>query len=235
VIGKEHFLDLFAELGINCLVNLTPECMNVVSDTLLDTILATHPNHAQDPLKKAWFEGRILNKELLPIAHDLCDKYPHFRSDRHKKVTKLAFEIMFVPEKLRSTRMILGDMLDMLKEAAEQKDEFGKPLHKFYILSNWEPESWKVLYEAPELQEVFKYFPPENIFVSAHMVDSKPNHSIFHTLLEQANIKPEDAILIDDLTENIEAARAVGMHGVWRDKHGDDEDVRKQLEDLGVF
>ena len=51
---------------------------------------------------------------------------------------------------------------------------------------------------------------------------------IFHHVLEKAGgVKPERAVFIDDMKENVEAARKVGLHGIV---FTDAKQLRRELE-----
>ena len=58
----------------------------------------------------------------------------------------------------------------------------------------------------------------ENIFdtiVDSHEVKMrKPNPAIYHLTMERLGAKPERTAFLDDLLANVNAARALGMHGV---------------------
>jgi putative hydrolase of the HAD superfamily len=43
---------------------------------------------------------------------------------------------------------------------------------------------------------------------------AKPEPEIFRIALEQAGVKPEEAVLVDDFHANIEGCEKVGMKGI---------------------
>ena len=59
----------------------------------------------------------------------------------------------------------------------------------------------------------------------------KPDHRIFEYGTERFNLIPEDCVFIDDLAENIEAAREFGFHGVVITSP---EQVERDLQKLGL-
>lgn len=60
----------------------------------------------------------------------------------------------------------------------------------------------------------------------------KPNPAIYLWTCEKLGVKPEEALFLDDKVENIEAARAVGLHAVlFRDV----EQLRDELEASGLL
>ncbi len=59
----------------------------------------------------------------------------------------------------------------------------------------------------------------------------KPDPEIYRRALAQLNVAPAEAVFIDDMLPNVEAARALGMHGVH---FLTGIDVRAELEKLGI-
>ena len=49
---------------------------------------------------------------------------------------------------------------------------------------------------------------------SAEVQLAKPDAAIFHACLEVVHSRPEECLFIDDRAENVEAARALGMHAL---------------------
>jgi FMN phosphatase YigB (HAD superfamily) len=50
--------------------------------------------------------------------------------------------------------------------------------------------------------------------ISAEVGTAKPGHQIYHILLDQLGIEPQDSLFIDDSSENIQVARDLGMHAI---------------------
>jgi putative hydrolase of the HAD superfamily len=42
----------------------------------------------------------------------------------------------------------------------------------------------------------------------------KPDERIYRHALEKLNVRPEEAVFVDDVPANINAAQALGLHGV---------------------
>jgi len=205
-------------------------CADLVRDNVWQ-ILETYEHHNEKPLKDAWFEGTISNQELLTIAHRLCDNYKKFKCSLHEKILRNTYTMMFTPDKMARIQFPRTDAVRILEECKRAKDTSGKP-HQFYVLSNWDPESFKLIYEDTDNQPVFKHFEKDNIIVSGYEHDSKPKKSFFLTVAQKAHVKPEQCILIDDLEENCQAARALGMRAIRWDKAGE---VRKKLQEYKVI
>ena len=50
--------------------------------------------------------------------------------------------------------------------------------------------------------------------ISAEVGIMKPDPRIFQYALEQLDVAPAEAVFVDDVIENVEAARAFGMHAI---------------------
>lgn len=105
--------------------------------------------------------------------------------------------------------------------------DFAKKLGKKYrlaILSNSE-----MSYEEKYNDSLSKAFP---VIVYSHRAKmAKPAGDIFEYTLKKLGVSPEEAIMVDDAQENIEVARAIGMHAIlFKNLEG----MKKQLELHGV-
>ena len=68
-------------------------------------------------------------------------------------------------------------------------------------------------------------------FSSCYLGVLKPSPAIYRLGLSFAGVRPEEAVMIDDRAQNVQAARSVGMHAVqFRDAAG----LREELVALGV-
>lgn len=70
-----------------------------------------------------------------------------------------------------------------------------------------------------------------NVFLSNEIGKRKPQPAAFRYVLDALDVKPERTVFIDDLEENVAAARALGMHGVVAHSP---ESVADGLRGLGV-
>lgn len=53
------------------------------------------------------------------------------------------------------------------------------------------------------------------LYLSQNIGMRKPEPGIFQHVLEQEGVTAREAVFFDDVTENIEAARAIGIESVW--------------------
>ena len=75
-----------------------------------------------------------------------------------------------------------------------------------------------------------QYF--DGTVVSAIVGICKPDREIYEYLLFKYGLKAEECIFIDDLPKNIEAANAVGIHGILFD--GDVEKLKRTIKGGGL-
>ena len=74
--------------------------------------------------------------------------------------------------------------------------------------------------------EVLKKF--SGVVFSAPLKTAKPDPAIYQYLFRTYSLKPEECIFIDDLEQNIEAGKSLGMDGIIFT--GDIEEVKKAVE-----
>lgn len=86
--------------------------------------------------------------------------------------------------------------------------------HHLYLLSNTNSIHFKVV------EEIFKKDHPEDtflglfdrVFLSHEMGLRKPDKKIYKKVIEEIGAAPETCIFFDDLQENLNAAKEVGLH-----------------------
>jgi len=54
----------------------------------------------------------------------------------------------------------------------------------------------------------------DHVIISAEVLLAKPDPAIYRLMLDQLKVAPGQAIFVDDLQENIDAAEKLGIHGV---------------------
>ena len=84
-----------------------------------------------------------------------------------------------------------------------------KPRYKIGLLSNAWPSLRNDLENIWLIADAF-----DEIIISAEVGMVKPDPRIYKHILERMRINPEETIFVDDLTENIAAAQAIGMQTI---------------------
>ncbi|ASJ74727.1 HAD family hydrolase [Granulosicoccus antarcticus] len=97
-------------------------------------------------------------------------------------------------------------------EAMHRAKAQGVPV---YILSNMQDHAWKYLESTFDCWDAC-----EGVVVSCEAGLIKPDPAIYQHLCEKFAVTPQSCVFVDDMAENIEAAKAFGMQGVQlTDKH----------------
>jgi 2-haloacid dehalogenase len=135
------------------------------------------------------------------------------------------------PEHEANIRAFYGRWEEMLGEAFHDTVEVFKQLkesgkYKIYALTNWSAETFPVAFERFEF---LKWF--DGIVVSGAEKMRKPTPEFYHILLERYNIKPQEALFIDDNYRNILAAEKIGINCIHFTSA---EQLEQELSSLGI-
>lgn len=85
--------------------------------------------------------------------------------------------------------------------------------YRLFLLSNTNEPHWQHAcahffpYQGLKVEDYF-----EKIFLSYELHQTKPGTDIFCTVLQQAGIRPEESLFIDDAEANCATARSLGIH-----------------------
>ena len=99
--------------------------------------------------------------------------------------------------------------------------------HLVGALSNWSAETFPV---ARERFDFLAWF--EGIVISGEVGVNKPDRRIFEHLIEHFGIEPSAALLVDDSSANVEAAKALGFSAI---QFTDAGALRRELVRLGLL
>jgi 2-haloacid dehalogenase len=94
----------------------------------------------------------------------------------------------------------------IIPETAEILFRLKASGYRLYGLTNWSAEKFTLVRHK---YEVFNLF--EDIIVSGEVKLIKPDPAIFLLLLEKIHRRPEECLLVDDSSSNIETARKLGF------------------------
>ena len=119
--------------------------------------------------------------------------------------------------------MLGGAIEDSVAILAELRER-GVPL---FALTNWSAQTFP---RACELFPFLGWF--DGVVVSGEVKLIKPHPEIYEHLVETHGLRPEESVFIDDRLPNVEAARALGFHGIHFQSP---EGLRAGLEKLGLL
>ena len=114
---------------------------------------------------------------------------------------------------------MLGDAFHDTVEIFRQLKESGK--YNIYALTNWSAETFPVAFERFEF---LKWF--DGIVVSGAEKMRKPTPEFYHILLDRYQVKPEEALFIDDNYRNILAAEKIGIQCIHFTSAGELEEEK---------
>jgi 2-haloacid dehalogenase len=118
------------------------------------------------------------------------------------------------PEHEKNIRAFYGRWEEMLGGAIEGTVEIFKQLkesnrYRIYALTNWSAETFEIALNHYNFMQWF-----DGIVVSGTEKIRKPNPQFYQLLLNRYQVKPEDALFIDDNHRNILAAEELGIRSI---------------------
>ncbi len=82
--------------------------------------------------------------------------------------------------------------------------------YKIALLSNAWDDLRQTLHERWNIDGLF-----DELIISAEVKMVKPDPRIYHLAVEKLGVLPAEAVFIDDMAQNVEAARIEGLHAIW--------------------
>ena len=121
--------------------------------------------------------------------------------------------VAMFPEYEELIRMYYGRWEEMLGDPLEEVVEVLSALKSsgisLYILSNWSAETYPV---AETRFDFLHWFDGKVISGETGMI--KPDPNIYKLLMKTYGLTPQKTVFIDDKSVNVEAADALGIHGI---------------------
>lgn len=133
------------------------------------------------------------------------------------------------PEIAEDIRTFLINSYEIVKEydyAADFVRGFKENDYEVYLLSNYGKANFKYIVDVFDF---FKYV--DGGVISYETAYVKPEAGIFKALIEKYKIKPDEAVFLDDMKANVEAASGLGFNTVH---FKNVEQATKELRMLGV-
>jgi len=204
----KHFMinTIIFDLG-NVLINWDPKLLyNKIFDSEDKT------NHFLENIcTLTWNEEQDAGRSLAAGTQALIEEFPE-----HEEEIKAYYD--------RWEEMLdgaIGGSVEILKKLKAS----GK--YKIYALTNWSAELFPIALSEFEFLNWF-----DGIVVSGDEGIRKPEAAFFQILFDRYQVKPEDAVFIDDNLRNVEAARKIGIRSI---RFTSPEDLEKELKELHVL
>ena len=100
-----------------------------------------------------------------------------------------------------------------------------------YGLTNWPHQMWPPKATGTDHNYGFlRHF--KDVVVSGQVKMHKPDEEIYDYALSRFGVRPEEAVFVDDLQENIETANRLGLHGI---QFTDAASLHVELSKLGLL
>lgn len=204
-----------------------------------ETWLYDHENTLLPRLFADWQLGLVTAQEIRDYVQDSLETLQELdffmNKPEYNCVKNLLLEGIFNPEGLAEGMKPSKPGCKLLERLSKEINQDGSQRYEFYILSNWDPESFSILYEQTKMQKkIFDYIKPEHIMISGEEQMAKPDPAFFKKLCSRHNLNPEECLFIDDQAENIKTAQSLGFSTVRWDKD-EASDIIEELEELEIL
>lgn len=154
------------------------------------------PKEYFDTMKKKYFN--TFNIRESTSINDVKRLYQLSLPEEMREYSDQAFDI------LATTNTACDYTYSLLKDLKEKG-------YKLYYLSNWGRASFE-LTKKKGVFDFIKYF--DGGIISYQVGLKKPQKEIYELLLDKYNIDPNKALFFDDTSENVNAAKKLGIHGI---------------------
>jgi 2-haloacid dehalogenase len=181
------------------------------------------------------WDPRHLYRKIFPDAErmewflrEVCTSAWNLEQDRGRSFADAVAErIAHYPDLAEEIRAYDERWLETVKRPISGSVAMLESLRRngirTYAITNFSAEKFRVAVEAFPFLGGF-----DGVVVSADEKLLKPDAAIYRVLLERYQLSAADCLFIDDVLANVEAARAVGMHGHhFRDEEGLAQDLRR--------
>jgi len=130
-----------------------------------------------------------------------------------------------IETEIRKTFTDLKGIVTRREEAIPWIEAVKAAGYKVLVLSNY--SSYAL--DNPDAMEFLDHVDGGILSYRDHLI--KPDPAIYKLLMSRYDLKPEECVFIDDTEKNIEAAKALGMHGIVYKSY---EQVVANLHEMGV-
>jgi putative hydrolase of the HAD superfamily len=134
-----------------------------------------------------------------------------------KKLPADLFAVHFHP-------VLNQDVADLVRELSKTAPSSGGRSVRLVVGTNTIPSHYRIHLEAGHYDMFDKVYPSHQLGLI------KPAPGFYHTILDRESREPGETVFIDDLAENVEAARNIGINAILFTTAGD---LSEQLGRLG--
>lgn len=179
-----------------------------------------------------WQRGNVTSKTVVELAHKEIEKNPNFFQSSLEKELIHGIARAMLPENLVVVVSPIKDMVKLVQDCNGQLDSKGNKKHKLFILSNWDKESFPLVYENSKFKKIFDCFDKDKVIISSEIKLVKPEPEIYKYVIDKFKLDPKECIFIDDQEQNVDAAKKAGIKAIC---HKNCDETRQFLRECGVF
>lgn len=173
------------------------------------------------------------NKDIINTLNKTIFKSPEWLSLDRGAITEEEAVLRFCsrqPSLEKQIKYVMENWNQMhipMDESIELLNYLKSTGCSIYLLSNYHEKAFDFIYNK------FSFIKEADGMVISYQVKlMKPEKEIYEALLKKYSLKPHETYFIDDLEENIEAARKLGIHGIC---FKDTKSVYEYLDKLNIL
>jgi len=158
--------------------------------------------------------GVSLDEFQVALAHVATMGYETGRVDTRgflSRLNELLGTAMGITEFTRMWNHEFRENIEMANLLARLKGDY--PL---YLLSNTNENHYRFIQESFDVERHF-----DELILSYLVECAKPDPAIYEHVMERSGLSPSECLFVDDLEDNVRAARSLGMHAILFRGHGD--------------
>lgn len=175
-----------------------------------ETPLAVHKDRPLSQLMCDFQMGILTGHEVRQLVTEKLDDFRiAIDSKRKAQLIQAIVDCVFTPERFAKLIVPIKNGVKILKKCYRHKDANGNRAHKIFILTNWDAESFPLLFENKKIRKFLDL--ADGIVVSGVVGLMKPDPEMFAYAFKYFGIDPDQELtfFIDDELSNIKAARAL--------------------------
>lgn len=178
-----------------------------------------------------WLMGTKTCQEILQIVNTGIEENPEFfKTHCPKKLIAGTTNFMFTPERFIKAITVHKKGYHLFEKCRNLHYNSGQPVHRIFILSNWDAESFEHLKNKKVIGDMLAA--ADGVVISGAVGMMKPDPAIFEYLFNTYNIDPDNefTVYIDDEYANIRAADALGKKQLYCLHCTSFNEIKKQLQ-----
>ena len=194
--------------------NIIFDLGNVLVSTNMEDKLALDPDIPNDKIPYIMYQWYKDEDDTIGL-----DEFKKIIPDRLKELSK------FIPRLFEYNIQCVNDFSYTIPLI----DNLISNGYKVYFLSNW--SKWS--YELLDKHHKFDFLNKMNGGLWSWQAEClKPDEKIYKLLLDKYNLNPEECVFFDDLKENVESAKRIGIKGILFDRlNPDSMNIATELEE----